>query len=354
MTLDLVCFFSFRSNGTTAIAEVHRAIMRDREYYFERYNDHDGTFYEFLFEVCKKVNPNHCPGSCTSQRCNFSAGSNNTVWSVHRKRFLKLFKKFGEWGTESSNFDREHCERVTMEIIDYISTAKKRSDKSKKKFLGASDFSTIQFIQMSALLGLIPPYCATYIELRSDSLGPSKFIQAGLKKKLSSEECNDFLKTVHGEVTDIWGNSITLSLMENLLCELNRCYNATSSRLQPKKEKGKKRRKVEYDVDIITDPSKFVDSRTKDVLYKDEMRGCMQNLFILKFNGRGASSNKPMLVMKHTPDWDLGDSKCNISLTNWMCNNVDPCHMKWSDAPIHRTLKTKLSVSDFLKEKMQI
>ena len=353
MTLDLICFFSFRSNGTSALAEIHRCIMGNKAYYLAKYKKYNGTFYEFIRKVSKKVIPDYCFGSCTQPRCDFSSGSNQTVWSDHRGRFIELFKRFGDWGAQTS-LDRAHCERVMMELIDYISTAKDPIQNKTKIFKGAGDFGTMQFIQMSALLGLIPLYCATYIELRSDSLGPSKFIQAGMKKKMTAEECNEFLKEVHEQVVEIWGALITLALLENLLCELNRCYNRTSQKHQPKKKKGAKKQKVEFEIDVITDPKMMCDSKTQEVIYHDERRNCVQNLFILRMSGKGATTLRPQLVMKHSQDWDKSPQESTIALTNWMFDRNDEKHLSWDHAPMDRTSNTVLCVSQNLVDKMHI
>ena len=349
-TLDFICFFCFRCNGTTVLAEIHRVVMKNRKMYRIEADCFGDSFYQFLYNTANDLFPHvKGVGSCTQNRYTYSSGSNSTDWSDHQQDLLELCNTFyhDPKTVRNKNAVRECTKAMVHELL-------KGKDPSTKKnrYCGVGAMGAIQFVHMAALLGIIPMQCYTYAELIDNDLGPPKFIRAALtqdetknKNDMCLSKCNSIFHEVHCEMSNIWGPMITESIVENTLCELSRAYKASSNNAISNTPP----------VSILFDKSTYADGRTVDVSFFDEQRNCVQNFFILRSQGRdGASEIRPMLVMKHSPDWNGTFEESHITLTNWCCDQKDNKNLTWNDSPQKRHLLTELKSSKKLDQKMKL
>jgi len=81
-------------------------------------------------------------------------------------------------------------------------------------------------MHLSSLIGLIPLGCYKEATLSHDAgvrLGPSRFISkcTGVK---NTTIINEIFCKLHKDLHDIFGDAITKSYLENLLCEANRIF----------------------------------------------------------------------------------------------------------------------------------
>ena len=341
-TLDYISFFSFKCNGTSLIAEIHRAVMNDLPKYRQVYVESE-SMYEFLVNVSKELFPNvKGIGSCSDPRSTYSAGSNNTVWSSLQGDLLELchtkfYKDSDTLKTKASMNEK------TSELIHELLTTKDPQNKKKKKYCGVGTMGAVQFVHRSAIFGILPLYCYTFAELIDDDLGPPRFIRMALKKDKKSmpiKECNDFFISLHKDFSKIWGPLVSRSILENGTCELIRCYKATVAKMKiPKGD-------PLPDVDVITDETLMVDGRIKDLCFYDEKKGRIQNFFNIGLT----DSLRPDLIMKKSDMWGESNMKANISLTNWCMNKDDTKNLQWKSKPQERTLNTGLSMSSKLEK----
>ena len=338
-TLDFISFVAIQCNGTVVIAELHRVVMSNLEYYQDMVSLGD-SFYQFLIELHKEVFPTlKGIGSCTESRFTYSAGSNSTNWSDHQHDFLQLCQLFYQ-DKDTINSQRE-MRRITKHIINEMTKAKDPRDKKKKKFCGIGTMGAIQFVQVAAAVGLIPLYCITYAELIDDDLGPPKFIRAALgmdKKTMPIKECDSVLNELQTELSKIWGSRVTLALLENMLCELSRCYNAT------RKKMGYKKSDQGPSVEVILDPKLMVDGHVNDIAFYDHRRDCVQSFFSIKMT----DTLRPELVMKVAKKWDNPCEESNFAITDFTGGKSDKKNLWWSGEPKLRTLETLLETSSKL------
>ena len=87
--LDFVSFFAFKCNGTSVLAEIHRLIMSNLEYYRTVNNDCE-SMYEFLCTVNESFPGKKAVGSCSNPRYNYSGGSNKTEWCKMHFQLLEV------------------------------------------------------------------------------------------------------------------------------------------------------------------------------------------------------------------------------------------------------------------------
>ena len=344
-TLDYISFFSFRCNGTSVLAEIHRVIMNDLTKYQEEVIDAE-SFYDFLFNIAKDLFPDKSVGSCSEPRFVFASGSNTTNWSHLQKQLLDLCQAF------HTNADEVHTkEKLNNKVKTMISTiinAKDPCDKKKKLFCGAGSMGAMQFVHMAAIFGLIPLYCFTYAELTDDDLGPATFIRDTQGKhdteSFTIQDVDNFFKDMHKDITKIWGCLITLALLENMLCELSRCYKKTL-----KKVKKENPSATNTTASIILNDDLMEDGATYDVCYYDHKRCCVQNFFNLGMNN---SALRPELVMKNSLLWHENNMKAHISLTNWCLDKNDTKNLQWEHQGKDRRLSTLLQASEKLEKLM--
>ena len=241
----------------------------------------------------------------------------------------------------------------TKDIVYELFKGKHKLTK-KKKYVGVGAMGAIQFVHITSLVGLIPLHWHTFAELMDDSLGPPKFIREALRtnaKEIPIKDCNTFFNEVHSDFVNIWGPMMTLSLLENSLCELSRTFKATSAKAV------KKNNQIKIRPEMLLDDSLYCDGQVNNVVFMDEQRGTVQNFFLVCTQGSdGASELRPMLVMKHALNWEGTFEEAHITITNWCGKNNanDNLNMKWDSDPKTRCLTTSMVISEKLKKKMKL
>ena len=341
--LDYISFFAFRCNGTSVLAEIHRVVMSKLEYYqkqVERYT----SFYEFLFFTAKDIYPSTAVGSCVDCRCQYSAGSNETVWCDHQSDLLALCQRF--YNDPKTIQSVKTLRSMTSEVLWELATGTVRRDKSEKRFKGVGPFGAMQFIHIASLLGLVPLYCITYAELMGEKLGPAILIRKGLQsdnERINTKKCNDFMIKMTEDLVKIWGVLITLALVENMLCELCRSYKQTVKKMNMKKGEALP------EIDVIMDEEVMEEGRVNDLCFFDESRNTVQNFFAIRMTGSDASHLRPVLLMRIATKWEDQETS-TMCLTNWCVNESDRKHLSWSNAPLNRDFGTSLNISKQLFE----
>ena len=81
----------------------------------------------------------------------------------------------------------------------------------------------------------------------------------------------------------------------------------------------------------------------------DERRGHVQNVFIIRTCGNGATVTKPMLIMKDASRWSEGNA-ANVVLTNWECDKKDKKLMQWNIIDNKLRLNSVMNIADKLVE----
>ena len=339
--LGFICFMSFRCNGTTVIAEIHRAIMSDVERYKSKASKFK-FFYDFLFHTAKELMPDKSVGSCTEYRYTFNAGSDvgSTHWPDYEGEFLKIIHSFYEDKKTCGN--RSSLNDKTREVIDFLQSTEDGSKNGKKRFKGTGPMTVPTFVDLCSLLGLFPLYCYTYSEVRGRDLGPAGLMRVcygnETTKKWDSNYFDKVFRDLHKDVVKIWGGMITMAILENMLCELNRNYKRTVSALKLKKGE-----KQPY-IDVITDEDKSVDSSFNDVYFYMHHRKSVQNAYCIRLSGNESSTLRPSLQMRDARNWNHPDNS-KLTLTNWCQNKVDDRHLYWGDHGKGMKLDTKLNHS---------
>ena len=344
--LGFVCFASFRCNGTSVLAEIHRVVLLDIDLYREKARRYT-HFYDFLFETAKELFPDVSVGSCTENRFNFNAKGNEgtTHWPKHEKELLWILKAIH---SNKSNLKTKNALDKTMrQIYDEIGGYKGSGKSRIKRFLGAGPMTTPTFVDLCGLVGLLPLYAYTYAEVRGKELGPAGLVKVcyGAKemKNKKGEDYHNIFKKLHNDVVKVWGTMVTMAILENMMCELLRNYNKTVQAMKLKKKE------PTPSIEVITQQDKAVDSGVNDCYYFNECRNQIQNLYSIRISGKDASHLRPVLVMKISSRWNDG-TKSKLSLTNWCQNNDDERHLMWEHYGSDMTLDTKLHVSEEIED----
>ena len=338
-TIDLLCFFAFKCNGTSAMAEIHRSIMNDIDRYSEVWTESEST-YDFLCTVYEMVCPGFALGSCTEPRFTYCAGSNDTHWPKLRSALFKLI-------VDARHSYMQKCSKVQVrkQVHSLVDTLLKKKCKGKKVFVGAGPMNVNHFIHGAAFLGLLPLAAYQHAGIKSTTLGPGKLIALcnGATESPSVTECNNILYNLTSEFGSVWNQQPSANFAENSLCYAYRTYSNTIKSLPPLPA-GER-----YGIDVIMDDEKRVESSTKNVYYMDEQRNRVQNMFCIRTAGNGSSSTRPCLVMKDASIWSTGD-RANLVLTNWLNDSHDKCLLQWDSSFHNLSLNTVLQVSEVVKD----
>ena len=344
--LDFICYFSFKCNGTSLIAEIHRRIMSDNEKYWAMYME-QSSFYEFLCKVNEEISYGTAIGSCTENRFTFSSGSSQTEWDDKQDELFHLCQLF--FLTKRTVSKLALLREKTSEVIHQLlhSTYK---DNKRRVYVGAGPMGINQFIHLSALLGLIPLACYNFAEINDNSLGPGLLMNNVLVKdgqrKMSSVDCNAYLQEFKMQFSNIWGEMITENLIENTLCVLHRSYQRTKKMILKHDEVvGPK-----IPITILKNDSLRKESNTKDVIYMDEARKCIQSVFSLRIVGKSSSTLRPSLCMKFGKLWNKGE-KAHFVLSNFRNDKNDKGHIGWgSNSCGAMTVDSKFETSTMIDE----
>ena len=347
--IEYCCFACFVNQGTSGIAEIHRQCMKDREYYQHIFIENEMNFYDFLRDRWMEFMPDKTVGACFGKRFDFP--NCKTDWSKLSDKIFDVLMKFHEEDNITSS--KLKMDKILAEVCHILRTEKKGKGKKKMVYPGAGPFTTVLFIQLASLLGLIPLYCFHHADIVKPSLGPGSLIRIGEKNdKLNGKQCNEIFRSVQSQFMKIWGSVVTLALIENMCCELYRSFGATLDTYQ-KKNKG--RQSPEPGLEIVLDDKYRQPSSGKDIFYHDEARGCVQNLFLVRQSGKGECELRPMLLMKHSVRTMNGDpNKAIIKLTNWVQNSKDPMNLFWEHPPEKLKIDSSLRTSVELRRMMRL
>ena len=338
-TIEYCCFVCFVCQGSSGMAEIHRRLMKDRAHYQELYYQQKGSFFDFLKYLWNEFMPHKGFGACNDNRFTFSNCTTN--WGDLSEDLFDVLMSFHE--VENVTSSKAEMERIVREVVRKLRTDKKQD--GKMKYAGSGPFTTVLFIQMASLLGLIPLYCFSYADIEKASLGPGSLIRNGLKKpKYRSASCNAYLRKAHQTFLNIWKSAITFALFENMACELHRSYLA-STELYYKKNPASY---PKPGLDILLDKEYFAESKSCDLFFNDECRDCVQNLFLVRQTGSGESELRPMLIMKHS------STNAIVRLTNWVQDGKDPEQIHWDVNPNMLSLTTPLRTSKSFRKLMKL
>ena len=349
-TVMFICFVVFRCNGTSVIAEIRRSIFSDIEYFKKYFDGCKKNLWVFLIAASMKIwnIKRSYVGVCTDQRFQSHINKSQDIdWDSMVDDLLELCKPFQNFNNRNK-MSKTRLDTICANIIHRLSKDKTDSEPKKTKFAGAGPLCGLQFLQLAAMLGIIPLYCATYGDVPDNALGPGKFIQMAKGENLSSSECMKEFKKLHKHCVGIWSGLITPALLENTLCELHRSYKKTITNMKSKKKKGQLVGKISNSVDVICNRKFMSESKVVDIFFENEIRKCVQNLFLVRLSGKGISELRPYLSMK-VSHLSKGQN-VTINLTNWCQNKNDKMHLKWSDAPNKLTAESSLVMSSELTE----
>ena len=255
------CLFStIQSNGSLFVAEVVRNMAMRNWSISQRFSiQYKSSLWSMMIDIAKKVKLSTV-GSCTKPRFQISIGNNILNFEKCCPGILHQFCSFKTSDSQKVSYDKFLC------LLDYL--------KKNVKYIG--HVTGLKFIQLSALLGLLPLKVATFAAV--DSGGPGKLIRL-------CQDTNDpnrvFLK-LHKDFERIWGPRFTMAYFENLLCELYRELSETV-----------RKKKVVGDLDILHKKGgRFCKIRSPldDHIILHAHRGmkqCISNLFRIDINGSG-------------------------------------------------------------------
>lgn len=301
--------------------------------------------YRFLCHVNHEIMPGRNVGSCTNPRFVYSSGSSlDTDWTELRSDLLGIIQEY--FYNENVPYRQDSLKAATEKIIRRLVKGK-RSGKSE--FCGVGAMGANQFVHLCSLLGLLPLYCFNVSILMDPKLGPGALVMKCFgKPSLTLGEVKHHFESISSELKSIWGDMITDSLLENTFCEVMRSVRATSDKLGYQKIS-------EMPVLKIIDDEVRVESEKRDIVYFDEGRKSMQNMFLVTSSGSSATCLRPCLVMKDSSSWSDGSKSC-INLTNWCGsrNKKDKGLIKWSETGIEMRLSSSLEVSTTVSKLMSI
>ena len=164
-------------------------------------------------------------GSCTDNRFVYSQGSTSDRidWSLHQEKLLDLFLEFYQ------SLDTVSCQSpIIAKVEEIIMRLIKSKVDGKSEFCGVGPMNANQFVHLASLVGLIPLYCFNCAEINNVKLGPGRAISIGVgKKNMSLQDVCTSFKSMYSKLKTIWNDAIIMSLVENMLCEISRCYRKT-------------------------------------------------------------------------------------------------------------------------------
>lgn len=344
-TIDFVAYCALTCNGTTLIAEIVRRVILEPVHYQEKLLECHDNMYEFLCYVNHEIMPGSAIGSCTNNRFMYSQGSSRSNWGRDRGMLLKLCQEF--YNDDVTVTRQKLMIEKTQKVLHSLVHSKRNG---KSEFHGVGAMSANQFLQLASLVGLVPLYCFTVANLHSTKLGPSKAIMKGLNSpKMTLKEIQSCFNNLFDELKAIWGNLVTKSLLENVLCEISRCYNQTTKKYK------KSHPNAELPLSIIcnTRGSQFCESNAKDIFYFNDAANEMQNMFFVSSGSSGGTTLRPCLLMRLSSTWEKGNESF-YNLTNWCQNKADKQMLRWDTQRSRISLDTSLVVSKNLEKLVRI
>ena len=205
--LGYCAFVAIQCNGSLAIAEIVRKLSMDKWIPARRHFKNTSPkqcLWSMLVEIGKEISFSSL-GSCTRPRFQISIGKNEFQFESVHQLILREFEKL------DPSDPKDLLYRKFTELFTFL----------KKKVKHIGHVTGLKFLQMSALLGLLPLQVACFATV--DSGGPGKI----MKIFDPIEHPNIIFRRMHSEFSEIWGPRFTMAYFENLLCELSRELNAT-------------------------------------------------------------------------------------------------------------------------------
>ena len=263
--LAYAAFVSIQCNGSLVISEILRNLAKDNWSSAKQFKHQQ--FSQCLWSLLVDTEKKHTwstLGSCTQPRFQISIGTHEFDFLRVESMILNRF---------SFLHDNDSNEVLYDKFVDLFSFLKKNV-----KHIG--HVTGLKFLQLSALIGLLPLPIATFATV--DSGGPGKL----LKVFDGIQHPNTTFLRLHSEFKQIWGPRFTMAYFENLLCELWRELLCTIP-------KEKKRLMTPSDFSLL---HKINDTFTKKsspkedhiVLYQHRgLRNCVSNLFRLHIGTGG-------------------------------------------------------------------
>ena len=351
--LDYITFTCFVCNGTSLMAEIAIRCLGDGKVQFQSLLtcQCSRNFFEFLcFMSSNEVAPGVAIGSCTERRHSPTSHLSKLDWGTRRSLLLDLIQKhfFKSMGIERS---RPLIESACVSFVDEMA----RSD----DFPNVAGFLATQFLQLSSLLGLCPLVCYSFAKPSDVNFGSGMFIQLALgTESLSAVEMVTEFNKLYDDIEDIWDDGkISMSIIENTLCELGRSYWRTASTLLRKQHKNKKIKLKAMKkwkpsrlppIGVLKDDTIREESQTMDVFYHFKHRNEIQHFFKLEYSGEGASKYKPCLRMMKVQL--TGDKrKQSLIITNWKKDSKDKKMSAWTDRGARMKLESKMVMSTKLE-----
>ena len=339
--IDFVAYSAITCNGSSLIAEIARRVTTDPYHYqtqlIQECND---SMFDFLCLVNREITPGISIGSCTNKRFTYSQGSSDSNWGRDRQKLLNLCKEFHN---QKKTITRQH---LLIEKTDEVFTCLVKSKMNgKSEFHGVGPMSANQFLQLASLVGLVPLYCFTYANIHSLKLGPSKAIMRGLNcQDMPLNEVRICFTELYDELKAVWGNLVTKALLENILCEMSRCYDQTAKCYKQKESVDQ----LPLSIICESNAETFRDSNAKDLFFYNDAKRNMQNMFFVTTGSSGGTTIRPCLLMRDSNNWENGNKSIH-NLTNWSQNSADKRMLQWSSHGSSMTLQTELVVSKYLQ-----
>ena len=225
--LGFVLFVAGNCNGQSSIAELIRLRSMKEALCFTTLMDKHGLT---LYDCLRHMSEMSCWttfGSCTMKRHQFTNPNFSFDSEAVYKYVNPIFKELRAHEGRASLGQRSMHTFVKLiggEVNERNLLKSKMERKIYEGVTGLGPVTAHTFMHLSSLMGLIPLACYREATLSHDSgikCGPSRFISrcTGVK---DSTIINDIFCKLHKDLYDIFGDAITKSYLENLLCEANR------------------------------------------------------------------------------------------------------------------------------------
>ena len=258
--LAFAVFASIQSNGSLAICDICRHLLSNVDAYrFELDQDCKGSFWTLMINVATGTSFKSV-GTCTSPRCtHFNKGS------------IFQFDHFYEYILDQFNQLKPDQPEIEM----HEAFVRVQSNIEKHVF-GIGHVTSLPFLQVCALIGLLPLKAATFATVKRG--GPASFF-SNTESQLPVPEQFEIL---HREQSQIWGNQVTEAYLENASCELHRTANKRNRTNEGQKG-----------LECLFEESPLFSSvcgDKKDILVVYSHRGierCIQSLFYLNVDDKG-------------------------------------------------------------------
>ena len=277
--LAFVSFCTLQCNGTLPICEITRIIMKNVDVFrviLEQ--EYNGCFWKLMIQIGTESNFK-AVGTSTAPRCTHFTGGSVFPFDIHADFILDQFESF------------KRC-KSDKELHDTMMKVQAAIENSVN---GVGVVNSLPFLQLSALIGLIPLKVATFATVKEG--GPSMIL--GMDDNNGNVKEN-FVK-LHQEFSHIWGNQFTEAYLENTLCELNRTI---SRRCPPNHPRS---------IDALFKESTYYSNKRslkKDAIVMYSHRGLkrsLQSLFHIDVDKKG----NPHLCM-HGHEVDIKDMNVSI------------------------------------------